>query len=188
MKHHENHRMKNRILAVLSAVLCVLMIWFWTGKDENAFSSEEIKQAERISQVETEVLAPNAAMETIDGRDVQMKDLYNKKPVYVFFWMPWSDESKKQLPIIESLYKKYGEQVYFVVVSIGSTKKDAQRFCHQSPYTMPFYTAVIAMASDYNVYEVPLSMMIAKGGTIKSRQTGALTEKELEYLIVSNSK
>ncbi len=188
MKHHENNRVKNRILAVLAGTLCLLMIWFWTGKDENAFSSEEIKQAERISQVETEVLAPDAEMETIDGQNVQMQDLYNKKPVYVFFWMPWSDESKKQLPIIESLYKKYGKQVYFVIVSLGSTKKDAQQFYHQSTYTMPFYTAAMTMASDYNVYEVPLSMIIATGGTIKSRQEGILTEKELEYLIVSNSK
>ena len=188
MKQYEDKNIKNKVLAVLAVVLCLLMICFWTGKDENAVSTEDVKAAEEVSQKETEVLAHNAALETIDGRDVQMKDLYNKKPVYVFFWMPWSEESKKQLSVIEPLYKKYGKNVYFVVVSLGSTQKEARRFYQKSPYTMPFYTAELAMASDYNVYEVPQSMMIAKGGTIKERHVGTLSEKELAYFIEKNMK
>ncbi len=188
MKQYENKNIKNKVLAILAVVLCLLMICFWTGKDENAVSTEDVKAAEEVSQKETEVLAHNAALETIDGRDVQMKELYNKKPVYVFFWMPWSEESKKQLPAIESLYKKYGKDVYFVIISLGNTKKEAQQFYQKSPYTMPFYTAELAMASDYNIYEVPQSMMIARGGTIKKRHMGTLSEKELAYFIMRNRK
>lgn len=188
MRPYENKTIKNRVVAITAVVLCLLMICFWTGKDENAFSSEDIKRAERVSQTEREVLAHNAAMKTIDGRDVQMKDLYNKKPVYVFFWMPWSEEGKKQLAAIEPLYKKYGKDVYFVIVSLGNTQKEAYDFYQKSPYTMPFYTAGLTMASDYNVYEVPQSMMIMQGGTIKKRQVGILSERELEYFIARNMK
>lgn len=188
MKKYEDKNIKNKVLAVLAVVFCLLMICFWTGKDENAVSTEDVKAAEEVSQKETEVLAHNAALKTIDGRDVQMRDLYNKKPVYVFFWMPWSEDSKKQLPAIETLYKTYGKDVYFVIVSLGSTEKEARQFYQKSPYTMPFYTAGLAMASDYNVYEVPQSIMIAQGGTIKKRHIGTLPEKELAYFIVKNMK
>lgn len=188
MKKYEDKNIKNKVLAVLAVVFCLLMICFWTGKDENAVSTEDVKAAEDVSQKETEVLAHNAALKTIDGRDVQMRDLYNKKPVYVFFWMLWSEDSKKQLSVMEPIYKTYGKDVYFVIVSLGSTEKEAQRFYKKSSYTMPFYTSGLAMASDYNVYEVPQSIMIARGGTIKKRHIGTLPEKELAYFIVKNMK
>ena len=71
MKQYEDKNIKNKVLAVLAVVLCLLMICFWTGKDENAVSTEDVKAAEEVSQKETEVLAHNAALETIDGLGVK---------------------------------------------------------------------------------------------------------------------
>lgn len=184
----EKHTIKNKILLGI-ALLCVLgMVCLWTGKDEQIAKKEDIKIAEEVSLRETEVLAHNAAMETIDGRAVAMRDLYNKKPVYVFFWMPWSDDSKKQLPAIEEAYLEWGRDVYFVIVSVGSTQREARAFFQASSYTMPFYTAALAMARDYNVYEVPQSIIIGKGGTIKKRHIGVMTQHELAYFIAEGAR
>ena len=65
MKKYEDKNIKNKVLAVLAVVFCLLMICFWTGKDENAVSTEDVKAAEDVSQKETEVLAHNAALKTI---------------------------------------------------------------------------------------------------------------------------
>ena len=61
------------------------------------------------------MLAPDERLYGEDG-DVRLQDLYNQKPVCLFFWAVWSDDSLKNLALLEEMYQKYGADVTFVAV------------------------------------------------------------------------
>lgn len=174
---------KRIVIYTIAAVLIGLMITFWTGKDPDIAKKEAEKTAKAMMQAETEVLAPNGQIQTIDGRSAELRELYNKKPVYLFFWMPWSDASKQQLPQLQALYDRYGKDIYFVVLSLGSTEQEARTFYQNSSYTMPFYTAPVSLADAYNVYDVPLAVMIQQGGRIQERHSGPVSMQQMAYML-----
>ncbi len=172
------------LVSVLAAVCVILIGCFWPGKDPAIAEKEDEAAAEEAMVQDVEILAPDCLMQTIDGRHMTMRELYNRKPVCLVFWMPWSDASKAMLPAWEDMYRQYGRDVYFVILSLGSTVKEAQALYHSSPYTMPFYTGDIAIAGEYNVYEVPQCIMIARGGAMRERHTGSMNRRDMEYMIV----
>ena len=50
---------KTRILAGLACICLILTIFFWPGKEEEAYSSDVIKEAEDVTTAETEMMAPD---------------------------------------------------------------------------------------------------------------------------------
>lgn len=180
--------MKNKILIVLALICILIMLFFWPGKDEKIAKDADEKEAQYISQMETESLAHNITLYDQSGKDCTMRELYNKKPVYVLFWMPWSELSITQLDILEDVYHRYGHQVYFVILAAGKSEEEMQTFFVNHDYDLPFYTADISAASDYNVNDVPQSLMIARYGQITGRKNGVLDSRELAYMIEKGSR
>ncbi|MCH4166683.1 MAG: TlpA family protein disulfide reductase [Megasphaera sp.] len=175
--------MKNRILAGLTVICLVLIACFWPGKDENIAKDADKKEAQAITQAETESLARNIILYDQAGKAHKIKDLYNKKPVYLLVWMPWSELSEQQLPVLETLYHQYGQRVYFVILSLGRDDTDVQSFLASHDYDLPFYTTDIENAAAYTISEVPESIMIGQYGQIRERRQGCINQKELSYMI-----
>lgn len=175
---------KQNIVAALAVILVILMITFWVGKDPAIYEAEREKMVEPIAKAETENLAWNCSLTDRDGRTVAMRDLYNAQPVYVVFWMPWSQESIDQIDALPETYAAYHQKIQLIVVALtrdGDTSAFAIAAANHWP--MAVYTTPLATASDYNITSVPTSLVIAKGGQISSRDTAAVTPKQLAYKI-----
>ena len=178
-----NHRytVKNIIVAILAIVCIVLLLVFWKGKDPDVLNAEQEKMTAPITQAATENLAWNCQLRDGNGQTVEFRDLYNKKPVYLLFWAPWSRESLTQLETISSMYKTYGKDVYFVIVNFDSDSDAAFDVVNQKGYAFPIYMVSVDVTNDYHVYNVPSSFFIRKGGQIMNRDEDVLSEKELQY-------
>lgn len=178
-----NSTCKNSILAVLALVLLGLMLTFWTGKDPAVLQAEQEKMVEPVSQEATEMLAWNCLLTDEKGHTLQMRDLYNEKPVYVLFWMPWSRDSIRQIDAIIPIYETYGKDIHVVVAALERSRREALDTARQKQWPFPVYTVPMAAAGDYHVYNVPVSVVISRGGQIKSRDASVLTQRQLAYKI-----
>lgn len=76
---------KTKILSLVAAVCVVLSLFFWPEKEPDAYSSATIEAAEEVSRAETEMLAPDERLYGSNG-EVRLQNLYNEKPVCLFFW------------------------------------------------------------------------------------------------------
>lgn len=187
----QQHRMKNIIVALLAVTCIVLLIVFWKGKDPDVLEAEQAKMTAPVTQAATENLAWNMNLTDGNGQAVVFRDLYNKKPVYLLFWAPWSRNSVDQLDEVAHFYGQYGKEVYFVVVHFEQDSDAAFATFEQKKYPFPIYMASIDVTNDYHVYNVPVSFFIRKGGQIMSRDEEVLGEKELAYKfarVVTNNK
>jgi thiol-disulfide isomerase/thioredoxin len=63
--------------------------------------------------------APGAAVETLDGKAIDMSQYVGKQPVMIQFWATWCPNCKALEPQVEAAIKKYGTKVKFVAVAVS---------------------------------------------------------------------
>ena len=54
---------------------------------------------------------PEFKMTTQDGNLIASSEFYDK-PMLVVEWASWCPDCQKQLPIVQQMYEKYGEQIH----------------------------------------------------------------------------
>lgn len=176
-------------VVVLLTLLCIgLTIGYLPEPYPHVLTKEEIKEAEAVSRSQTEVLAHNVSLTDQAGHSVSIQSLYNKKPVFLYFWMSWSDMAAKELPVLDEMYREQGREVYFVVVCLDRGEAARQQIESAWPYDMPLYFVSMETAGIYNVYEVPQWFMIGRGGTILDKHAGSLDRKQLAYSLARSLK
>lgn len=126
-------------------------------------------------------------MQDMNGNDIQLSHLLNK-PVVLNFWASWCPPCKAEMPSFEELYKKYGEYVNFVMVSIDANISDAKGFLQKGKYTMPAYLDAYNEGYDqYDVKAIPRTYFITTGNEIfmshLSYITADLLEENIKLLV-----
>ena len=74
--------------------------------------------------------APGAAVETLDGKQVDLGTYLHGKPAVLEFWATWCPLCKQMEPAMESARMKYAGRVTFVSVGV----KDNQTAAKQKAY------------------------------------------------------
>lgn len=122
---------------------------------------------------------------------------YKGKVVFINFWATWCPPCKKELPDIESLYKKYGlnkEDVIFLGVANPSSDEypnnsDADQekikaFLDENGYTFPvLFDETGEVLRDYYISSFPTTFMINKEGNIAGYVPGMMTMDIMENVI-----
>ena len=172
---------------LIVSLLAVFVVFSVTGcgASDDA-QAEKVKKAAEVTQTQQESIAPDEVLKTLDGKTVKLKDLYMEKPVYLNFWASWCPPCVKEMPHIENMYKKYGDKVNFVVVSVDSKEEQARAFDSKSDFTMPIYTGDInRLSDDYGLSAIAVSILIDTHGKIVKRTVGGMDEAALEKFIKS---
>lgn len=173
---------KTKILVGLACICLILTAFFWPGKEEDAYSSDVVREAEEISERETEMLAPDEVLLSPNG-DIRLQTLYNQKPVCLFFWASWSGDSLRQLAILEKAYVQYGQDIYFVTIPVGPDTAASQAYVRQQGYGLPLYRAQKQMLREYGIHQVPQLFFIACGGQMTRPFDTVLNERQVTYEI-----
>lgn len=170
---------KTKILSLLAAVCVVISLFYWPAEEPDAYSSATIEAAEEVSRAETEMLAPDESLYSRDG-EVRLQDLYNQKPVCLFFWAVWSDDSLKNLAVMEEMYQKYGQDISFVTVPVGPDAEKGAAYCREEGYEIPVYKGAGQVFRDYGIFDVPQAIFIARGGQMSRPYRGILNRRQVE--------
>ena len=140
-------------------------------------------EAETTGDPESD-LAPDFTVYDADGNAHKLSD-FRGKPVVLNFWASWCGPCKSEMPDFDDAYKKYGEDIHFVMVNLtdGSqeTVESASAFISQSGYSFPvYYDTDMDAAATYGVNSVPITFFIDSSGAIVAYGSGALTAENLE--------
>lgn len=137
-----------------------------------------------------------------NGQLVTLARLAADKPLYVKMWATWCKPCMEQMPHFEALQQQYGDKVNFVAVNININEDNDKiaKVIKRFKLTMPVlldnegqlgvalgltgtpYSVLINASSDvvYTTHESDTNLdrfisMLAKGQTLKSATTDALT-------------
>lgn len=63
--------------------------------------------------------APDAALETLDGKPAQLSKVRADKPTVIEFWATWCPNCKELEPALRAAEKKYSRSVQFIGVAVS---------------------------------------------------------------------
>jgi thiol-disulfide isomerase/thioredoxin len=66
--------------------------------------------------------APDAAVESLNGKAVDLSQYIGEKPVVLEFWATWCPLCKKLEPALQTAREKYGDKVTFVSVGVNNNQ------------------------------------------------------------------
>lgn len=131
--------------------------------------------------------APETRFEYMDGSTHTLADYIGKSVVLVNFWGLRCQNCIEEMPFLERLHNKYGSRG-LVILGINTDGVDAallEKFLPQLPVKVSYPIVVdpdFALADAYQMMAAPLTVLIARDGTVRYRHEGYQPEIEGEYI------
>lgn len=183
---------RHDILSLIGAVLGSMAIVLGSA---SAFAKGSTTQADSVAadqEADGEFRAKNAGasligqkgpevvLHTIDGKTIDLKQLYGNKPVYLKFWATWCVPCLKQMPGLNKIHQKYGKQIEVIAVNAGFSDDLAtvRQYDKQHGLHMPTVIDDGTLAQMLNLRVTPMHVVISRDGRIV--HFGHLDNQQLE--------
>lgn len=177
------------------------------SKAENAESTSAAESKERNQTATTHKDADTSKTETqaqpqvFPATDFVLKDQngnihklsdYKGKVVFLNFWATWCPPCRAEMPDIQALYEKYGENKGDVIVlgiaapNMGNEKdiEGISKFLSDNGYTYPVVMDDTAQSFfEYGIQAFPTTFMINTDGNIFGYASGAINPEMMEDMI-----
>ena len=115
---------------------------------------------------------------TWDGQEISLyAELEEKELVVLHFFSTVCEACVEELPLLQSIWEQYSDQVSFIVVDIMDDQ-DAKlgRFLQRRGVTYPVGVDRMNLSVQYSVFGVPVTMIIDKDGVLQTVKEGAMSE------------
>jgi thiol-disulfide isomerase/thioredoxin len=125
-------------------------------------------------------VAPNASLETLDGKRIELGTLLGKTPVVLEFWATWCGNCEELEPTFQAVQKKYAGKVRFasIAVAINQTPERVRRWVKRHrPGRDVFYDYAGDAAEQYDAPATSYVVIIDREGRV--RYTGVGGEQNL---------
>ncbi len=175
------------IVAILIAV-AILSIIIWNNILNKEIDNIEIPESNNKTYSRPIAISPSDVINQIDN---------NKgKPILLYIYATWCGICKQQLPIINEISRKFqNTDLKIISVAIDKNIDDADLQNHLQYYQNIYFQPQYLVYSDglgdflgkkgvkYNKI-IPLTALIDRDGTIRTRFTGYKSEKSLTRKII----
>jgi thiol-disulfide isomerase/thioredoxin len=95
------------------------------------------------------------------------------KVVFLNFWATWCPPCVAEMPEIQSLYRKYGDRVAFVLVT-SEKQEVVEAFMEKNRYMMPVLYMATEPPEPLSFRAYPTTFIISRDGAVVSKKTGAV--------------
>lgn len=116
--------------------------------------------------------APDFEVTTLAGETFKLSEYEGEKPVYLKFWATWCSYCKVEMPHLQSIHNKYGDDVEVLAVNVGINDSVAniEQFFNTGGFNLPtVFDQRGNLVSDYGIVGTPHHVLIDKDGLIVYR-------------------
>jgi thiol-disulfide isomerase/thioredoxin len=126
-------------------------------------------------------VAPNVALETLDGKRIELGTLLGKTPVVLEFWATWCSNCEELEPTFQAVQKKYADKVRFasIAVAINQSQERVRRWvARHKPGRDVFYDHAGDAAEQYDAPATSFVVIVDSRGRVT--YTGVGGEQPLD--------
>jgi thiol-disulfide isomerase/thioredoxin len=106
-----------------------------------------------------------------DGQRYSFTNFRNKT-VFVNLWATWCPPCIAEMPDIHDLYKKTGEEVQFVMISLDKDPALAFEFVERKGFDFPVYSLAGPLPEVFQSRSIPTTFVISPEGEVVVKQSG----------------
>jgi thiol-disulfide isomerase/thioredoxin len=125
--------------------------------------------------------APNATLQTLDGKGIELGTLLGKTPVVLEFWATWCGNCEELEPTFQAVQKKYAGKVRFasIAVAINQSPERVRRWvARHRPGRDVFYDHTGDAAEQYDAPATSYVVILDAKGRVT--YTGVGGKQDLE--------
>lgn len=132
--------------------------------------------------------APDFTLKDLDGKDHTLSSLKGKKVVMLDFWATWCNICKREMPVLESVYKEYQPQgVEFFGIALDENTKLIKKIIGDKGVTYPILLDEGAKVAT-EVYQlagpIPLKVVVDCEGIIRYSHVGDYPDYPPEVVFI----
>jgi cytochrome c biogenesis protein CcmG/thiol:disulfide interchange protein DsbE len=132
--------------------------------------------------------APDFTLEDLEGKEHTLSSLKGKKVVMIDFWATWCNICKREMPVLESVYKEYREKgVEFFGIALDEKVKLIKKIIADKGVTYPILLdrgAKVATESYQLAGPIPLKVVVDCAGIIRYTHVGDYPDYPPEVVFV----
>jgi len=127
--------------------------------------------------------APDFSLPSRGGSTIDLSQ-FKGQVVMINFWASWCAPCRKEMPLLEDIYKKYKPLGFTLLsVDVEPDRKDAESFLKDTPVTFPvLFDANSKVSGLYNVQGMPTSVFIDRKGKVRLMHISYTAGDENLYL------
>jgi len=127
--------------------------------------------------------APQFNLASREGKDVSLTQ-YHGQVVMINFWASWCGPCRQEMPLLESIYKKYNKLGFTLLgVNVEPDSKAAEDWLKATPVSFPILFDKDSKVSKlYDVAGMPSTVIIDRKGNLRVLHRGYKPGDENEYL------
>ncbi len=167
------------ILRISSVMLSVFLIAFIPAGSKADLEGMKIKVGEK---------APDFTLKDLKGNPVSLSSYVGKKVVMLDFWATWCNVCKREMPVLEKVYKEYKEKgVEFLGITLDENVVQIKKIVESKGVT---YATLIDEGAKVatEIYQlagpIPLKVVIDKKGIVRYSHVGDYPEYPPEITFV----
>ncbi len=127
--------------------------------------------------------APAFTLGSSAGSNVNLAQ-YKGQVVMLNFWASWCGPCRQEMPLLESIYKKYNRMGFTLIgVNVEPDSNAANQWLKQTPVSFPIlYDKDSKVSRMYDVAGMPSTVIIDRTGKVRVLHRGYKPGDENEYL------
>jgi peroxiredoxin len=127
--------------------------------------------------------APPFTLAAKGGSNVSLSQ-YKGQVVMINFWASWCGPCREEMPLLESIYKKYNKLGFTMIgVNVEPDSKAADEWLKATPVSFPIlYDTDSKVSKLYEVAGMPSTVIIDRNGNLRKLHRGYKPGDENEYL------
>ena len=169
-----------RDLIELGVILSIFAIIYFTGSQAEVFG--KVQQAVLYTGVMNAGELDDQAKQPADynfklmneGGELVDVQTFKGKSIFMNLWATWCAPCIAEMPGINSLYDKIGqnESVVFLMIFEDKDFNKAKEWVKEKGFTFPIYKIATTLPEVYETYVVPSTFVISKEGEIIVKKVG----------------
>ena len=127
--------------------------------------------------------APSFTLAARGGQNVSLTQ-YKGQVVMLNFWASWCGPCRQEMPLLESIYKKYNKMGFTMLgVNVEPDSNAANEWLKATPVSFPIlYDRDSKVSKLYDVAGMPSTVIIDRSGKVRVLHRGYKPGDENEYL------
>jgi peroxiredoxin len=136
-----------------------------------------------LANVDTNSVAPDFTLNAQGGKSVELTQ-FKGQVVMLNFWASWCGPCRQEMPLLDSIYKKYSKLGFTMIgVNVEPDSKAANDWLKQTPVSFPIlYDTDSKVSKLYGVSGMPSTVIVDRKGTVRMIHHGYKPGDEEEYL------
>ena len=135
--------------------------------------------------------APALTLKSIDGKSINLSDLYGRRPVYLKLWATYCIPCRFQMPGLRKIFASHGNEMAVIAVNagvfddIGKVKQFAQDF----DLRMPVAIDDGRLGAWIGMKATPVHLVIGRDGRVifAGHQDGAILDAAIQQALASKA-